>query len=225
MKGTCPSCGFGGGIEAFRNDAQWRKAVFAAAKLPSDCGTRTLNYMAMFRPSTRNLTPERAARIICEVCAMITDGVAFDRQMIKAPSHVWRQALMEIKDADIRRPLKNHHYLLRIVQSKLAARTDADQAERHQSRRGQSHVNTGLQDVGQPLVGCRSGGQTRQGTSPCPTDPLDGVSAEDRKRWLKKAREALLADGFSPKFMAQPLIEQKAREMIIRNQLTTDERR
>jgi len=206
MKATCPSCGAGGSISLFIADADARTAIMESAKLPSDCGTLTLKYIAMFAPAKRNLTMDRAARLIREVCSMITEGVEFDRQAIKAPSYVWRAALADMLAApNIQRPLKNHNYLLRIIQSRLASRTDASQADRHQARRAQAHVNVGPQ----PVTKSHECGKTEW------RDPLDELSTEDRDRWLKKARETLLNDGFKNTFMAQPLIEQKAREMYM----------
>jgi len=196
MKVTCPSCGAGGSISLFIADADARDAILEAAKLPSDCGTLVMKYIAMFAPAKRHLSMDRATRLITECCAMIADGVEFDHQQIKAPSHVWRAALVEILAApNIQRPLKNHHYLLRIVQSCLTKRTDAHQADSHQSRRGHAHVNMGPQPV------------------PEWKDPLNDLSTDDRDRWMKKARETLLNDGFKNTFLSQPLIEQKAREM------------
>jgi len=135
MKMTCPSCGAGGSIGLFIADADARKAVLAAAKLPSDCGTWVLKYIAMFAPQERFLTTTRAAKLISECCDMIISGIDFDRDHITAPSYVWRQAMMQmLENQDIRRPIKNHHYLLRIVQSILNKRNDIDQSERAANR-------------------------------------------------------------------------------------------
>ncbi len=112
MKITCPACGAGGSISLFMADADARDAILEAAKLPSDCGALVLKYIAMFAPATRHLSMDRAKRLIGDCCAMITDGVDFDRQHVTAPSHVWRAALLDILAApNIQRPLKNHNYL------------------------------------------------------------------------------------------------------------------
>lgn len=197
MKGTCPACGFGAGLEAFLADAEWREAVLAAAALPSDCGTLAIRYVGLFRPGKRALTPDRAARLIREVCEIITSGVDFDRRRIEAPSHVWRAALIEmLNKTDLRRPIKNHNYLLRIVESRLAARTDMQQVERAETRRLSEEQRV------------RSGGMSHVATQLLPQIP-EGERAER----LERARAVLLEEGFNPKFLAEPLIEQKAREM------------
>lgn len=202
MMVTCPACGFAAGIESFIADGEWREAVLAAAALPSDCGPLVVRYAGLFRPEKRALTPSRAARLLREVCAMITDGVDFDRRRIEAPSHIWRRALIQVLDApNIQRPLRNHHYLLRVVQSLLAKRDDAIQAERHRQRRSESHVRNGAM---RPLA---------EAVQPQP-DPLDGLDAEPRRGLFMKARQSLIEDGFKPGFIIQPLIEQRMRELL-----------
>jgi len=206
MKVTCPSCGAGGSIALFIADADARQAVFSAAKLPSDCGTWVLKYITLFSPAERFLTQSRAAKLITECCDMLLNGVDFDRQRLQAPSHVWRKALMQMMDAsNIQRPLKNHHYLLRIVQSELGKRDDAQRHEQHQERMAEARTHTtSMQKVGEVME--------------APTiahDPLAEVSAERRTELFKEAEKILLGEGFKPPFLGAPLIEQKAREMLM----------
>jgi len=201
MKGTCPACGFGGGLEGFLADAEWREAVLAAAELPSDCGALAIRYVGLFRPEKRALSPSRAARLIREVCDMLIEGVDFDRQRIKAPSHVWRQALIQMLDApNIQRPLRNHHYLLRIVQGLLAKQADMTQADRAMRRRSAARMDTGPAPIGQALE--------RVAEPALPELPPD-----ERETRMAKARETLLSEGFTEKWLVEPLVEQKAREM------------
>jgi len=203
MKGSCPSCGFGAGIEGFLADAEWREAVMATAELPSDVGTFAVRYAGMFRPEKRGLTPSKAARVFREINSMVLDGVEFDRQTIKAPSHIWRQGLIEILDApNVQRPLKNHNYLLRIMQGLLSKNIDAGQASANQSRRAESRVNSAeMKPVAEAL--------DQQFSSSLPDLP-----AGDRDTWLAKGRQQLEADGMKPPFVNSiPLIEQRAREL------------
>ena len=201
MKATCPACGFAAGLEAYIADADWREAVMAAAELPSDCGTLAIRYVGLFRPGKRALSPDRAARLIREVCDMIIKGVDFDRRRIDAPSHIWSQALMEVLERpNLQRPLKNHHYLLRIVESKLAARDDAFQAERAERRRGESRIQTGPRRLGDML-------DNKQQSA------LPELPQAERAERMAKARELLIEEGFKESWLVEPLIEQKAREM------------
>jgi len=200
MKITCPSCGTGGSISLFMADTDARRAVLAAARLPSDCGMATLKYISLFTPRDRFLTSTRAARLITECCDMIISGVDFDRDHIKAPSYIWRQAMLEmIENEKIDRPIKNHHYLLRIVQTMLNKRSDVNQAERADARRNSETVrvrSTSMQPIAEALPGA-----------------LPDIPADVRPALLKLAREALLGDGFKEKFLIAPLIEQKAKEL------------
>ena len=203
MKVTCPACGSGGSISLFIADMDARKAVLSAAKLPSDCGALVLKYIGCFAPQERFLTASRAANLITECCDMILNGVQFDRDFIQAPSRVWSQAFLSIDSADIRRPLKNHHYLLRIMQSELGKTSDHAQHEQHQSRRSEARVNsTDMKSVGSVL---------QQTHAP---DVLAKLTPEARMQAMQDAEKALLEEDFNPQFIVTPLIEQKAREML-----------
>jgi len=203
MKLTCPSCGAGGSIGLFIADIDARQAILAAAKLPSDCGELVLKYIGLFAPQSRFLTTSRASNLINECCDMVLKGVDFDRDFIQAPSHVWKRAFLSIDSADIRRPLKNHHYLLRILQSELGKKTDINQQEQHQQRRSEARVSTSeMKRVGNMI------------STPPATDPLDDLTKEERANWLSKAEAALLDEGFNKQWLAAPLIEQKAREIL-----------
>lgn len=202
MKGICPSCGAGGSIELFIADVEWREAIIEAAKLPSDCGSLALRYIGMFRSGSRFLTPDRSARLIREMCAMIIDGVDFDRQHINAPSHVWRDAIIDMLDApNVKRPLKNHNYLLRIVQSKLGQKSDIDQSERAATYRNQTKTDRqgAMKAVGEVLE----------------KTALPDLPADQRDEWLEKAKIDLVEnhDMKLGAFMSDFLIESRAKEL------------
>jgi len=205
IKGTCPNCGAGGDILFFIADADARKATLEAAKLPSDCGVYVLKYITMFSPESRFLTPGRYAKLITECCDMILNGVDFDRTNIKAPSYVWRQAMSEMHDnQSIQRPIKNHHYLLRIVQSILNKRNDIDQSERAANRRNAepSRIRTSsMQPIAEALPSA-----------------LPNVPDGKKGIWMKKATADLIEKGMKKQFIIAPLVEQRAREMYADSQ-------
>lgn len=202
MKATCPSCGVGGSIELFLADLEWREAVLESARLPSDCAGPAMRYLGMFRPGTRYLTPDRTARLLREVADMILHGADFDRQHIHAPSHVWRAALIDMLDApNVKRPLKNHHYLLRIVQGKLGQQADAAPAERAELRRNSESVqrNGPMRPIAEFIE------------PELPALPLD-----QRAQWMQAALSDLLMDKHFNKDFPPPevLIEHRARQMF-----------
>ncbi len=203
MKITCPSCGAGGSIGLFIADADARKAVLAAAKLPSDCGTWVLKYIALFAPQERFLTTSRAAKLITECCDMIIDGVDFDRDRIKAPSYVWSRAMMQmLEQQELRRPIKNHHYLLRIVQSILNKRCDPEPAVRGRNSGGSVTIRSAAM---QPISEALPDNAAEQALPEVPIDEED--------KWHTLAREALIKEGFNPKFVPLPIVAVKAKEM------------
>jgi len=201
IKGACPSCGTGGDISFFIADADARKATLAAAKLPSDCGVAVIKYISLFSPGNRFLTPGRYSKLISECCDMIISGVAFDRDHVKAPSYVWRQAMIDMVDnQSIQRPIKNHHYLLRIVQSILTRRNDVDQSDRAASRRNAepSRIRSdGMQSMGDIIK----------------KSSLPDIPADVRDEWLSRARTDLESQGMHKNFIIAPLILQRAKEL------------
>jgi hypothetical protein len=201
MKITCPSCGAGGSVELFVADGEWRTAIMAAAQLPSDCGVPALRYIGLFRPAKRFLTPDRAATLLHDVCDMIINGAERNRQQVKAPAYVWREALLEMhRNPTISRPLKSHGYLLEVVQSMLTRRSDIDQSERASNRRNADSSRPRTASM-QPIADA------------LPANALPDLPASERDAWLKKARELLLSEGFQKKFLIAPLIEQRAKEL------------
>jgi len=210
-------------LSLFLADKYARQSVMAAAKLPSDCGVPVLTYISYFAPSQRFLTADRAAKLITECCDMILKGVSFDRQHIQAPSHVWAQAFEIMATCEIQRPLKNHHYLLRIVQRESAKKWEKPISEVPEDAVRapiQRDSNASLQPVGSALpsfppssVGMRTVPTQEHGNEER-VDPLKSLSHEARKQALQAAEKELLDMGFKPDFMGVPLIEQKAREVL-----------
>ncbi|MBL4774468.1 MAG: hypothetical protein JKY87_00205 [Mariprofundus sp.] len=205
MKITCPSCGAGGSIGLFIADLDARKAILAAAKLPSDCGPLVLKYIGFFSPQTRFLTTSRATSLIVECSDMIIDGVNFDRDFIKAPSYVWACAFRAMDSADISRPLKNHHYLLRIIQSELGKKQDSV-ASIGSEQRGSASMEPRIHNADMQRIG--------DVIAPAAPDALDALNVEAREKIMLQAKKSLLDEGFQPQWLAMPLIEQKAREML-----------
>jgi len=222
MKAACPCCGAGGSVELFIADAEWRKAIMAAAQLPSDCGTPAVCYVGMFRPPKRFLTPGRAALLLREVCDMIINGAERNRQAVEAPAYIWRQALLEMHDnSKITRPLKSHGYLLEVVQSKLAQRDDVNQSERTANRRNAepSRTRTTLMQVGAgPRARPVSVNNQGRPQGAAPTSALPNIPDGKKGLWMKKATADLLDKGMKEQFIIAPLVEQRAKEMYADSQ-------
>jgi len=206
VKGTCPSCGCGGSLSLFIADADARKAVLAAARLPSDCGVAVLKYIGYFSPAERFLTAARAAKLIEECCDMIVKGVDFDRTFIQVPSRIWAQSFAVMEASEIRRPLKNHHYLLRIVQGESAKKWDAPVAKDASADVRVSpapRATASLQKVSDVF-----------NPEPSNAEKLQGLATDAREALLKQARESLLKEGFKEPFIGNELIQMRAVELM-----------
>jgi len=141
-----------------------------------------------------------------EVCDMIINGSDRNRQCIKAPAYVWREAMLEMYfNEKISRPLKSHGYLLEVVQSKLTQRSDIDQSERAANRRNAepSRVRTtSIKPIGDII---------KEATLPNLPDGKKGL-------WMEKATADLIDKGMKKQFIIAPLVEQRAKEMYADSQ-------
>lgn len=203
MKGCCARCGYTAGIESFLTEAEWKAVAALAADLPAGCNSLVLRYIGLFAPDKRGLNAERAARLLNELRDMILNGTAYDRAPIRAPSYTWVEGITAVFDAErLRLPLKDHNYLLSVMRNKLAERTDMQQAEQHQARRGEARVSSGrMTRVADALPAVPA------------ESKLPEIPAGEREEWEEMARAALLKEGFKPGFMPAQFVDQKAREL------------
>ena len=73
-----------------------REAVQTALQLPSAAGKLLIQYVALFRPHTRQLTLDRLATLLGELLVMIeAQRVRFDGQKVAAPQSIWIAALQD----------------------------------------------------------------------------------------------------------------------------------
>jgi hypothetical protein len=145
MQLTCPCCFARFAIEAALTDDAARQAVAAALKMPAPLGDLTLRYLALFRPSKRALSWDRAARLLNELLEPIQAGrVERHGRTWAAPLDAWRDALEQMlaRRDKLTLPLASHGYLFEIVAggaSKIEARNEsaAEQKKRHPQRAAQ----------------------------------------------------------------------------------------
>ena len=114
---TCPCCNARFPVESSLTDDAARRAVAAALRLPPSTGDLVLRYLGCFRPQTRALAWDRAARLIEGLLDLIrTAEVTRNTVTRAAPLDVWRYALectLEARDAGtLGLPLKNGHAYL-----------------------------------------------------------------------------------------------------------------
>lgn len=118
MNLTCPSCGAEAAAEAWQNDAEARAAFAALAALPAEVQREAIHYLALFRPAKSRLSWTRAGRILDELRTLTTLGVVkHDRQERACSSAIWGAAMAQMlaRRESIRRPLKDHNYLISVA--------------------------------------------------------------------------------------------------------------
>lgn len=154
MRLVCPACGATHSIEALLADATAREAVAAALALPAPLAGQVLRYLALFRPSQRALSWDRAAKLLQELLAAVKAAqVERKGRSWSAPLELWQAALDQMLAGreQLTLPLKSHGYLFEVVAglaSRAEARGEARQEERRQQpvgRRG------GMAAVGETL--------------------------------------------------------------------------
>lgn len=140
MQIACPCCHARFALEAALTDADARRAVAAALKMPAPLGDLVLRYIGLFRAPKRALSWDRAARLIEELLAPMQAGrIERHGRTWAAPLEAWRVALTEMLDRrdKLQLPLKSHGYLFEIIAAQ-ANKTEAQieaRAEEHKRQR------------------------------------------------------------------------------------------
>lgn len=119
MKLSCPACGAMASLDVLIGHEGARDAVMAALSLPAPMGKQLVQYIALFRPASRNLSMDRLANLLGELQLWIA-AAKFEREgrIWNAPIDYWKLALDEMigKRDKLTLPLKSHGYLLAIIQ-------------------------------------------------------------------------------------------------------------
>lgn len=117
-------------------DAAARETVALALALPAPLGDRLLRYLGLFRPNSRVLSWDRAARLLGELQVAISSArVERKGRAWAAPLAVWQAALDECLDkrSTLTLPLKTHGYLFEIVAG-MASKAEGAQEIRETQR-------------------------------------------------------------------------------------------
>jgi len=112
----CPCCHVTFALEQMVEDEALRTLMGILAELPREVSRPLVSYVGLFRGKTRATAYERQLRLSREVLALHTDtllvGVALSEtvEAIRAKR----------ENGEDTRPLKNHNYLKRVVESQQA---------------------------------------------------------------------------------------------------------
>lgn len=114
MKLRCPCCHASNSFEAFTADDAGRELLVLLAQ--SGALFRPMvAYLGLFRPAARDLSHERALRLAREVLELGVEPRALAAALAETV-----EVLRQKRDAGDARPLKNHNYLKRVLESVAA---------------------------------------------------------------------------------------------------------
>ena len=156
MKLSCPACGAVASLDVLLGHEGARDAVMAAMRLPAPLGKLLVQYIALFRPASRQLSMDRLASILGELLPLV-EAARIERsgRIWAAPIESWKLAIEEIlaKRDKLTLPLKSHGYLLEILagiankaEAKVEAKTEQTRAYGHDQDR-----TPGMQQIGKKL--------------------------------------------------------------------------
>lgn len=155
MKLSCPACGATASLDVLLGHEGAREAVMAAMVLPAPLGKVLVQYIALFRPASRNLSMDRLASLFTELQPMIAAArIERNGRSHSAPLEYWQMAMGEMlaKRDKLTLPLKNHGYLFSIIEGyslKAEAKTEAQTEAR---RGGQTPPGASAAAAPHPLL-------------------------------------------------------------------------
>lgn len=153
MKTTCPGCGAVASLDVLLGNDGAREAVMAALEIPAPLGKMLVQYLGLFRPANRNLSFDRVANILNELLPMIREAkIERSGRIWSAPQEYWKSAIEDMlaKRDRLTLPLKNHGYLLTIIESYSNKAEAKKEEQTEQQRGGQTQVGGSAAHVIQP---------------------------------------------------------------------------
>lgn len=147
MKTSCPACGAAFSLDALIGNDGAREAVMAALAIPAPLGKLLVQYLALFRPAQRQLSFDRVANILGELLPMIAEAkIERNGRIWSAPQDYWKLALEEMlaKRDKLTLPLKNHGYLLAIIEGYSSKAEAKQEASTEQQRGGRTSLGSVL---------------------------------------------------------------------------------
>lgn len=113
--GRCPICHAHLSLEALAQDAAARELLGLLASLDADLGRALIGYLTLFRPPKRDLSHDRALRLAREVLSIESDAARLAAALAETTE--------AIRSKGEQRPMRNHNYLARVLESTAADAT------------------------------------------------------------------------------------------------------
>ncbi|MDW7643430.1 MAG: hypothetical protein SCI25_00145 [Desulfuromonadales bacterium] len=114
MKLRCPCCHTSNSLEAYTADDAGRELLGLLAS-SGPLFRPIVGYLGLFRPASRDLSHDRALKLAREVLEIGADP----RALAQALSETVEAMRQKRQEGDVR-PLKNHNYLKRVLESVAA---------------------------------------------------------------------------------------------------------
>lgn len=118
MQIVCPSCHARYALEAGLSEADARRVMPIAGRLPPSIAPLAFSYLGLFRPAQRSLSWRRTADLLGELADMIEEGGIRRRgRAWKADVTAFQTALETVLNRrdKLTLPLKNHGYLMEVL--------------------------------------------------------------------------------------------------------------
>ncbi|QEY23536.1 hypothetical protein [Neisseria animalis] len=117
MKLRCPACGAAMSLEVLIAHDDAREALIALTGISDELTRAMLKYLTLFRPSEKDLSFARVAKLLGELLPMIRAGeISRGRKAYPAPREAWIWAAgrcLEARDKGrLTPPLSSHGFLL-----------------------------------------------------------------------------------------------------------------
>jgi hypothetical protein len=162
VKLSCAACGAEMTLDTLIAHEGAREAVLIALQLPAPLGKLLIQYLAMFRPSKRQLSWERVSSILAELREPIAKAqIERHGRTWSAPLDYWKAGLeqmVQLRDASkLSLPLKSHGYLLEVIAGmgeKAEGKAEAVQEGRRAGRAGDAPLS--FATVEKPAAGPRT---------------------------------------------------------------------
>ncbi|WIX34936.1 hypothetical protein QO259_09960 [Salinicola sp. JS01] len=118
----CPACHTHLTLEQIAEDEALRELMGVLADLPREVSRPLVAYLGLFRGKSRSTAYERQLRLAREALAL-----AADTSLVGAALSETVEAIRAKRDSGENKPLTNHNYLKRVLES-LGARAEASSA-------------------------------------------------------------------------------------------------
>lgn len=128
MKVRCPECGTTMSLNVLIAHDDAREALIAVAGISDGLVKAMLKYLTLFRPSEKDLSFARVAKLLGEVLPMIrAETIERNRKTYPAPREAWIWAAgkcIEARDAGrLKTPLTGHGFLLEVITQWMPEKT------------------------------------------------------------------------------------------------------